>query len=83
LSFVIVRETLRHPVRYALSVLGTMVTVVSAGAALGVMIRDLVPGTGVAHFVIECALWLTVAALVASPLAHRGLRERLIAALPG
>jgi hypothetical protein len=42
-----------------------------------------VPGTGIVHFVIECGLWLLVAALVASPLAHRGLRERLIAALPG
>jgi O-antigen/teichoic acid export membrane protein len=83
LSFVIVRETLRHPVRYALSLLATMVTIVLAGATLGVVIRDLVPGTGVVHFVIECALWLMVAALVASPLAHRGLRERLIAALPG
>jgi O-antigen/teichoic acid export membrane protein len=83
LSFVIVRETLRHPVRYALSLLATMVTIVVAGATLGVVIRDLVPGTGVVHFVIECGLWLLVAALVASPLAHRGLRERLIAAIPG
>jgi len=59
------------------------VTVVLSGAALGVVFRDLAPGTGVVHFVIECALWLIVVAAVASPLAHRGLRERLIAALPG
>jgi O-antigen/teichoic acid export membrane protein len=83
LSFVIVRETLRHPLRYALSLLGTMVAIVLAGATLGVVIRDLVPGTGVVHFVVECTLWLVVAAAVASPLAHRRLRERLIAALPG
>ena len=83
LSFIIVRENLRHPARYALSLLGTMVTIVLAGAALGVVIRDLAPGTGVVHFVIECTLWLIVVALVASPLAHRALRERLIAALPG
>jgi O-antigen/teichoic acid export membrane protein len=83
LSFIIVRETLRHPLRYALSLLAVMVTIVSLGVALGVLIRNLVPGTGIVHLVIECALWLTVAALVGSPLAHRGLRERLIAALPG
>jgi O-antigen/teichoic acid export membrane protein len=83
LSFVIVREILRRPLPYALFLAAMMVTVVSAGAALGVMIRDLSPGTGAVHFVIECALWLTVAALVAGPLAHRGLRERLIAAIPG
>ena len=83
LLFIIVRENLRHPARYALLLLATMVTIVLAGAALGVAIRDLAPGTGVVHFVIECTLWLVVVALVASPLAHRALRERLIAALPG
>ena len=83
LSFVILRETLRHPMRYVLSLLGTMVTIVLAGATLGMVIRDFAPGTGVVHFVMECALWLIVVAAVASPLAHRGLRERLITALPG
>jgi O-antigen/teichoic acid export membrane protein len=83
LSFVIVRETLRHPVRYALFLAAMMITIVCAGAALGVVIRGLAPGTGAVHFVMECALWLTVAALLASPLAQRGLRERLIAALAG
>jgi hypothetical protein len=60
-----------------------MVTIVLAGATLGMVIRDFAPGTGVVHFVMECALWLIVVAAVASPLAHRGLRERLITALPG
>jgi O-antigen/teichoic acid export membrane protein len=83
LSFIIVRENLRQPARYTRSLLATMVTILLAGAALGVVIRDLAPGTGVVHFVIECTLWLIVVALVASPLAHRRLRERLIAALPG
>jgi O-antigen/teichoic acid export membrane protein len=83
LSFVIVSETLRHPVRYALFLLGTMVAILSAGAALGMVIRNLVPGSGAAHFVIECSVWLIVAAAVASPVAHRGIRKRLIAALSG
>ena len=83
LSFIIVRETLRHPGRYALFLAAMMVTIVLSGAALGVAMRDFAPGRGVVHFVIECALWLIVVAAVASPLAHRGLRERLIAALPG
>jgi O-antigen/teichoic acid export membrane protein len=83
LSFVILSETLRHPVRYALFLFGMMVTIVAAGAVLGVAFRDLAPGTGVVHFVIECTLWLLAVALVASPLAHRGVRQRLTAALPG
>ena len=83
LSFIIVRETLRHPGRYALFLAAMMVTIVLSGAALGVAMRDFAPGRGVVHFVIECTLWLIVVAAVASPLAHRGLRERLIAALPG
>ena len=82
LSVVIVGETLKHPVRYALSLLAIMVAIVPGGAALGELIKHLLPGSGLLHFVAECALWLIAVALVASPLAIRGVRERVIAAIP-
>jgi O-antigen/teichoic acid export membrane protein len=82
LSVVIVSETLQHPVRYGLSLLAMMATIVPAGAALGEAIRLWLPGGGVAHFVIACALWLVVVAMVASPLMRREFRERLIARIP-
>jgi O-antigen/teichoic acid export membrane protein len=78
----IVGETLKHPARHALALLAIMLTVVSFGAALGAGIGDLLPGGGIVHFVAECALWLIGVGLIASPLANKGLRERLIAAIP-
>lgn len=78
----IVGETLKHPVRHLLALLAIMLTVVSFGAALGTWIGDLLPGGGIVHFVAECTLWLIGVGLIASPLANRGLRERLVAAIP-
>jgi uncharacterized membrane protein YraQ (UPF0718 family) len=59
-----------------------MVTVVSIGAAIGAGIEYLLPGTGIVHFVGECALWLVAIALLASPLANKALRQRLQDAIP-
>jgi len=42
----------------------------------------LLPGLGIAHFLIECALWLVAAALLASQLANRPFRNRLAEAIP-
>jgi len=78
----IVGETLKHPVRHALSLIAVMATIVAAGVAVGAAIRHLLPGTGIPHFLIECTLWLAAAALIASPLASKALRDRLIAAMP-
>jgi hypothetical protein len=58
-----------------------MATIVAAGAALGEAIGHLVPGGGFVHFVAECGIWLTAVAIVASPLLHAGVRERLTAVL--
>src|SRR5258708_5128695 len=58
LFMVIVSETLGHPIRHTLFLLAIMVTVVSIGAAVGAAIEYLLPGTGIVHFVGECALWL-------------------------
>jgi len=52
------------------------------GWGLGTAIRLLVPWTGAVRFVVECALWLAAVALIASPLTSKGLRDRLIAAIP-
>ena len=83
LFFIIVGETLRHPIRHALLLIAMMTTIVSVGVAVGAAIRQLLPGSGIPHFLIECTLWLAVAALIASPLMSKGLRDRLIAAMPG
>jgi hypothetical protein len=45
-------------------------------------IRAVLPWTGVMGFVAECAIWLVIAAIAASPLAHRPFREWLIGAIP-
>ena len=78
----IVGGTLKHPARHALLLLAIMLTVVSFGAALGAGIGNLLPGGGIVHFVAECTLWLIGVGLIASPLANKGLREKLIAAIP-
>jgi O-antigen/teichoic acid export membrane protein len=77
-----VGETLKHPVRHALSLLAIMLTVIPTGAAFGAGIGILLPGAGIVHFIAECTLWLIGVGLIASPLANKGLRERLIAAIP-
>jgi O-antigen/teichoic acid export membrane protein len=82
LFFVIVSETLRHPMRHMLLLLAIMLTIVSIGVATGMAIRYLVPGVGIVHFVIECTLWLVAVAVLASPLASRSFRNRLIEAIP-
>jgi O-antigen/teichoic acid export membrane protein len=82
LSIIVVSETMRQPVRHGLLLFALMVTIVPAGAVLGEAIRHWLPGSGVAHFIVECALWSVVAGIVASPLLHREFREWLIARIP-
>jgi O-antigen/teichoic acid export membrane protein len=82
LFFVIARETLGRPIRHVVFLVAMMTTVVSAGVAVGVLIRYLLPGLGIVHFLIECTLWLAAAALLASPLANKSLRDKLVEAIP-
>jgi O-antigen/teichoic acid export membrane protein len=82
LFIIVVGETLRHPIRHTLFLLAMMVTIVSGGAVIGAVIRHFLPGTGVMHFLVECTLWLVAAALLASPLAKKTLRDRLVEAIP-
>jgi O-antigen/teichoic acid export membrane protein len=81
LGVVVVSETLRRPVRYALMLAAMMAAIVASGVALGEVIGSVVPGAGPVHFIAECAIWLAVIVLVATPLLHAQLRERLLAAL--
>jgi O-antigen/teichoic acid export membrane protein len=81
LAVVIVGETLQRPVRYALMLAAMMAAIVAAGAVLGEAIRILLPGSGLVHFAAECALWLAAVAILAAPLLHAQLRERVLAAL--
>ena len=82
LFIVIVRETLRHAIQHVLLVIGAMATVVSIGLTVGMLIQDLLPGAGVTHFLIGCTLWAVVAGLLASPLANKPLRDRLLKTIP-
>ena len=79
---IVVTETLRRPLRHVALLFAIMLTIVPAGAGLGVMIGQLLPGAGIVHFLSECTLWLIVLALLAAPLANKSVRERLIAAIP-
>jgi O-antigen/teichoic acid export membrane protein len=81
LSVVIVSETLRRPLRYGLTMIGVMVTILAAGVGLGEVIRYLFPGEGIVHFVAECGLWLIAVALVTSPLLRAQYRDWLVSAL--
>jgi hypothetical protein len=45
-------------------------------------ITALVPGSGLMHFIAECAAWLIVVGVLASPLLSAMLRARLRALIP-
>ena len=82
LAFVIIGQTLQHPLRHVGFLAAMMFAVTLAGWALGAAIRLALPWTGPARFFAECAIWLLVAAVAASPLAVGRIRERMIAAIP-
>ncbi len=79
---IIVTETLKRPLRHVALLFAIMLTIVPAGAGLGALIGQLLPGAGIVHFLGECTLWLIVVALLAAPLASKAVRERVIAAIP-
>ena len=82
LGAIMIRQTLARPLRHVAFLAAVMILVTAAGWALGALIRSWMPGTGLVRFVGECALWLLVVALVASPLASAQIRKRLIAEIP-
>lgn len=82
LAQVIIRQTLHQPLRHILFLAAMMITTTLTGWGLGLAIRAVMPWSGPARFIAECALWLVVVALAASPLASGRIREKLIAAIP-
>ncbi len=82
LTLVIMRQTLAHPFRHLLALIASMVTIILGGWGLGLAIRAMVPGTGMLHFLAECAIWLVVVIAAASPLLMKRVRGRLLAAVP-
>jgi O-antigen/teichoic acid export membrane protein len=82
LTAVIIRQTLERPARHVAFLVLLFVAVTLAGWALGSVIRSLVPGGGLLRFIVECAVWLAIAGLAASPLLSRNLRARLSEAVP-
>jgi len=82
LGSVIMRQTLRGPFRHIAFLLVMAVGVVTSGWLIGRAITSLVPGSGLVHFMIECAVWMAVVGVLASPLLSMALRERLRAMVP-
>jgi len=82
LAVVIITQTLQRPALHIAFLAAAMVLVTSLGWGLGAVIRALLPGTGLLRFAGECSLWLIVVALIASPMAKAGFRNRLFAAIP-
>jgi O-antigen/teichoic acid export membrane protein len=82
LASVTISETLERPLRHVMFLAFMMATVTGFGWALGAAIRSVSPLSGFAGFVTECALWLVVMGLVASPLVNGRLRMRLAGLIP-
>jgi hypothetical protein len=82
LGLIVISQTLARPFRHVVFLAAVMIFVTAGGWALGTVIHSWMPGTGLVRFAAECALWLAVVALVASPLANAQIRARLIAEIP-
>lgn len=82
LALVVMTKTLRHPVRHVAFLVLAAVTILVTGWGIGAVITVLVPGHGLAHFLSECAIWLVVVGLLASPLLGKRLRDWLRALVP-
>lgn len=82
LTLVIIWQTLRHPLRHVTFLMLTAAGIVAPGWLIGLAITALLPGGGLVHFVLECAIWMAVVGGLASPLLNTTLRERLRALVP-
>ena len=82
LASTIIWTTLERPARHVAFLAVLMAAVTAFGWSLGVSIRALLPWGGFAGFVAECAAWLAIMALAASPLVNTKLRTRLAEMVP-
>jgi hypothetical protein len=75
-------RTLERPLRHV-AFLGMLILVVTVtGWGLGLLIRSIVPGSGLMRFAAECALWLILVAPAMAPLLTRRLRSKLSDMVP-
>ena len=82
LGLIVIGQTLQRPFSHVAFLAALMAVVAPGGWVLGVVIRSWLPGTGLVRFIVECALWLVVVALLASPMLRTSFRNRMIAAIP-
>ena len=86
LGIIILRQTLQRPLAHLVVLMMLMITMTLCGWGLGTAIRSLLAWAGfwagLMRFVAECALWLCVVGLVASPLLSARLRRELVAGIP-
>lgn len=82
LTLVIIWQTLRHPLRHIAFLMFVAGGIVAPGWLIGLAVTILLPGSGLVHFVLECAIWIAVVGGLASPLLNTALRERLRALVP-
>lgn len=82
LGLTVMRQTLANPLRHMLLLALIVAVVMPAGWLLGTLIRSALPGTGLVHFVAECALWLVVMGLAALSCLRGAMRTRLEAIIP-
>jgi O-antigen/teichoic acid export membrane protein len=82
LGLVIMRQTLHQPFRHVVFLFLMAIVIVVSGWLIGTSIAAVVPGSGLVHFIVECAVWLIVVGALTSPLLSVALRERLRALVP-
>jgi hypothetical protein len=82
LASVIIWDTLERPLLHVAFLAALMIVVTVLGWALGVAIQSLLPLVGLTRFIAECAIWLIVVALAASPLANTRFRDELASLIP-
>jgi O-antigen/teichoic acid export membrane protein len=82
LTVSLLRQTLKRPFEH-IAFLAVLVAIVTLGGwSLGIVIRGMIPGTGLLHLGSECTLWLLCAAILSSPLWNEAFRDRFTAAIP-
>lgn len=82
LALMVMRQTLHHPFRHIALLLLMGVGILASGWLVGQAITALVPGSGLVHFVVQCAIWLAVMACAISPLLRARWRQRLLSLIP-
>jgi O-antigen/teichoic acid export membrane protein len=82
LALMVMRQTLHHPFRHIALLLLMGVGILASGWLVGQAVTALVPGSGLVHFVVQCAIWLAVMACAISPLLRARWRQRLLSLIP-